>query len=103
MEKATLVFHIYKTWQILKRFTGTFYRAQTLILGGVYIKYIIIFKKLSTIVFQRKMFYNKHVFCLELGSVNFPSISALIDFYKLNLSKPLPCYLTESPLAQRSA
>ena len=49
------------------------------------------------------MFYNKHVFCLEHGSVNFPSISALIDFYKLNLSKPLPCYLTESPLAQRSA
>jgi len=54
-------------------------------------------------IIQKKMFYNKHVFCLEHGSVNFPSISALIDFYKLNLSKPLPCYLTESPLAQRSA
>ena len=35
MEKATLGFHIYKIWQILKRFAGTFRRAQTLKLGGV--------------------------------------------------------------------
>ena len=35
MEKATLGFHIYKIWQILKRFDGTFRRAQTLKLGGV--------------------------------------------------------------------
>ena len=35
MEKATLGFRIYKTWQILKRFAGTFGRAQTLKLGGV--------------------------------------------------------------------
>ena len=35
MEKATLGFHTYKIWQILKRFTGTFRRAQTLKLGGV--------------------------------------------------------------------
>ena len=35
MEKATLGFHIYKIWQILKRFAGTFCRAQTLKLGGV--------------------------------------------------------------------
>ena len=35
MEKATLGFCIYKIWQILKRFAGTFRRAQTLKLGGV--------------------------------------------------------------------
>ena len=35
MEKATLGFRIYKIWQILKRFAGTFHRAQTLKLGGV--------------------------------------------------------------------
>ena len=35
MEKATLGFRIYKIWQI-KRFAGTFRRAQTLKLGGVY-------------------------------------------------------------------
>ena len=36
-EKATLGFHIKKIWQILKRFAGTFHRAQTLKLqlGGV--------------------------------------------------------------------
>ena len=28
-------FCIYKIWQILKRFAGTFYRVQTLKLGGV--------------------------------------------------------------------
>ena len=33
--KATLGFCIYKIWQILKRFTGTFRQAQTLNLGGV--------------------------------------------------------------------
>ena len=35
MEKATLGFHIYKIWQILKLFAGTFRQAQTLKLGGV--------------------------------------------------------------------
>ena len=35
MEKATLGFRVYKIWQILKRFAGTFCRAQTLKLGGV--------------------------------------------------------------------
>ena len=35
MEKATLGFHIYKIWQILKRFAGTFRRVQTLKFGGV--------------------------------------------------------------------
>ena len=35
MEKATLGFRIYKIWQILKRFAGTFHRAQTLKLRGV--------------------------------------------------------------------
>ena len=34
-EKATLGFCMYKIWQILKRLTGTFCRAQTLKLGGV--------------------------------------------------------------------
>ena len=35
MEKATLGFRIQKIWQILKRFAGTFHRAQTQKLGGV--------------------------------------------------------------------
>ena len=35
MEKATLGFQIYKICQILKRFAGTFRRAQALKLGGV--------------------------------------------------------------------
>ena len=35
MEKATLSFRIYKIWQILMRYAGTFCRAQTLKLGGV--------------------------------------------------------------------
>ena len=35
MKKAALGFRIYKIWQILKRFVGTFRRAQTLKLGGV--------------------------------------------------------------------
>ena len=34
-EKANLGFRIYRIWQILKRFAGTFRRAQTLKLGGV--------------------------------------------------------------------
>ena len=33
--KRNFRFFIYKIWQILKRFTGTFRRAQTLKLGGV--------------------------------------------------------------------
>ena len=37
MKKATLGFRTYKIWLILKRFTGTFRRAQTLKLGGVMI------------------------------------------------------------------
>ena len=37
MEKATLGFCIYKTWQILKRFAETFRRAQSLKLEGVII------------------------------------------------------------------
>ena len=35
MEKAALGFCIYKIWQILKRFAGTFRQTQTLKLGGV--------------------------------------------------------------------
>ena len=35
MEKATLGFRLYKIWQNLKRFAGTFHQAQTLKLGGV--------------------------------------------------------------------
>ena len=34
-EKETLGFCIYKLWQILKCFAGTFHRAQTLKLAGV--------------------------------------------------------------------
>jgi len=52
-------------------------------------------------ILQKKIFH-KNVFCLENGSANFATIQALIEFYKLNLTKPLPCYLTESPFAQRS-
>ena len=35
MEKATLGFRIYKIWQILKHFIGTFRWAQTMKIGGV--------------------------------------------------------------------
>ena len=35
-EKNYMGFHIPNVWQILKRFTGTFCRAQTPKLGGVY-------------------------------------------------------------------
>ena len=35
MEKVTLGFHIYKIWQILKRFAGIFRQSQTLKLGSV--------------------------------------------------------------------
>ena len=35
MEKATLGFHIYKIWQILKHFTGTFHQALTFIFRRV--------------------------------------------------------------------
>ena len=35
MKNTTLGFHIYKIWQILKRFAGPLRRAQTLKLGGV--------------------------------------------------------------------
>ena len=41
MKEATLGFHIYKIWQILKRFAGTFRQAQTLKLGGVVTLYIL--------------------------------------------------------------
>ena len=34
-EKAALSFHVYKIWQILKHFAGTFCRAQTLKFVGV--------------------------------------------------------------------
>ena len=37
MEKAILDFCIYKIWQILKCFAGTFRREQTLKLGGVFV------------------------------------------------------------------
>ena len=43
MEKATLGFRIlYKIWQILKRFAGTFGRAQTLKLEGVIYEFFIL-------------------------------------------------------------
>ena len=38
MKNTTLDFHIYNIWQILKRFAGTFRRAQTLKLWGVSFK-----------------------------------------------------------------
>ena len=37
--EVTLGFHIYKIWQILKRFAGTFRRAQTLKWGGVVLEF----------------------------------------------------------------
>ena len=42
MDKATLGFRIYKIWQILKHFAGTFRRAQTLKLGGVVLDLVVI-------------------------------------------------------------
>ena len=54
MEKATLGFRIYKIWQILKRFAGTFCQAQTLKLGGVY--YFPFLSRTLTMLVQ----YNRH-------------------------------------------
>ena len=45
MVKATLGFRVYKIWQILKRFAGTFRQAQTLKLGGVILLSIGKYKK----------------------------------------------------------
>ena len=39
--------YIYKIWQILKRFAGTFGRAQTLKLGGVHGIYKMFIKRIS--------------------------------------------------------
>lgn len=50
------------------------------------------------LLFQRFIFGGKPVFSLEEGSLNFSSISALIEFHTLNISKPVPCYLTENPI-----
>merc|ERR1712141_335835 len=37
--------------------------------------------------------HGKYVYCLENVSVSFPSIPALVQFYKLNSTRPLPCTL----------
>ena len=66
MEKATSGFHIYKTWQILKRFAGTFRRAQTLKLGGVTDYCFIAFLKGS-----RRYFYC----CLIVNSQGYESFT----------------------------
>jgi len=39
--------------------------------------------------------HGKSVYCLENVSVSFPSIPALVQFYKLNSTRPLPCTLKE--------
>jgi len=39
--------------------------------------------------------HGKYVYCLENVSVSFPSIPALVQFYKLNSTRPLPCTLKE--------
>merc|ERR1711963_879649 len=46
----------------------------------------------------QKWMLGRSIFTLEEGSHNFPSISSLVDFYSLNLTKPLPCHLTENPI-----
>ncbi len=38
------------------------------------------------------------VFTLDDGLTNFSTISALIDFYRINVTKTLPCILTENPI-----
>ena len=53
MKKATLGFRIYKIWQILKRFAGTFRRAQTLKLGGVYAESELKIKHKNTLYITR--------------------------------------------------
>ena len=52
----------------------------------------------SFFFFQKWMFGRSIFTLLEEGSHNFPSISSLVDFYSLNLTKPLPCHLTENPI-----
>merc|ERR1712004_601694 len=49
-------------------------------------------------IVQKWMFGRSIFTLLEEGSHNFPSISSLVDFYSLNLTKPLPCHLTENPI-----
>ena len=46
----------------------------------------------------QKWMFGRPIFTLEEGSHNFPTISSLVDFYSLNVTKPLPCHLTESPI-----
>lgn len=47
-------------------------------------------------IIQRRMF-DKMVFTLDDGSTNFSDVPSLIDFYQLNKSTRLPCFLTEHP------
>ena len=39
--------------------------------------------------------HGKYVYCLENVLISFPSIPALVQFYKLNSTRPLPCTLKE--------
>ena len=48
-------------------------------------------------IFQRLLF-DKCVFTLDGGYLNFPTIASLVEFHTLNIMKPVPCYLTESPI-----
>ena len=81
MEKATLAFRIYKypkTWQILKRFIGTFHWAQTLNLrgvasGGMYI----LWKKAPVIGRILRTIYVGHVMSEECNE----NTNIVIRFY----------------------
>jgi len=46
----------------------------------------------------QRLLFEKCVFSLDGGYLNFPTISSLVEFHTLNIMKPLPCYLTESPI-----
>jgi len=48
-------------------------------------------------IIQRHLF-GKCVFTLDGGYLNFPTISSLVEFHTLNIVRPVPCYLTESPI-----
>lgn len=46
----------------------------------------------------QRLLFDKCVFTLDGGYLNFPTIASLVEFHTLNIMKPVPCYLTESPI-----
>merc|ERR1712051_1004917 len=46
----------------------------------------------------QRLLFDRCVFTLDGGYLNFPTIASLVEFHTLNIMKPVPCYLTESPI-----